>query len=155
MNRNKYIKAIWQSAAIISLAALIAFLTNQYRSDRLSLTQYRDNKDNFAISLAQASALFLNKTAVFLDARPTGDFMKGHIKGAKNLPYKDVDRLFDSVLADISPDTPVITYCDGETCELGHELALFLKDMGFNNVKTLVNGWAIWKKAKLPAESKH
>lgn len=152
MNRNNYIQAIWQCAAIIAIAALIAFFINQVRSDRLSLTGYRDSQSAFEISLVQARTLFFKKKAVFLDARPGDDFMKGHIKGARNLPYKDVDRMFGKVLADISPDTPVITYCDGENCELSRELAIFLKDMGFNNVKILVNGWTIWKNAKLPTE---
>ena len=155
MNDNKYLKAMWQSTAIIFLAALISFLTNQYRSERLPLTHYMDDRNSLAISLTQASAAFTGKTAVFLDARPVKDFVKGHIKGARNLPYKDVDRFFSYVLEDISPDKLIITYCDGETCELSHELALFLKDMGFNNVKVLVNGLTVWKKANLPVESKH
>jgi len=57
------------------------------------------------------------------------------------------------VTEDISPDTPIITYCDGEICELSHNLAIFLRDMGFRNVRILVNGWALWKEEGLPIAS--
>ena len=45
----------------------------------------------------------------------------------------------------------IITYCDGESCDLSHELALFLKEMGYDNVRILVNGWTVWQHAGLPA----
>jgi rhodanese-related sulfurtransferase len=33
---------------------------------------------------------------------------------------------------------------------LSHDLALFLKDLGFTRVKVLVNGWTLWKEKNLP-----
>ena len=38
-----------------------------------------------------------------------------------------------TVTADLELTTPIVTYCDGETCELSHDLALFLRDAGFTN----------------------
>ena len=55
-------------------------------------------------------------------------------------------------MKDISVNTPIITYCDGENCELSHNLAKFLLDMGFTNVRILVNGWSKWQNADLPVE---
>jgi len=52
----------------------------------------------------------------------------------------------------MSNDTLIITYCDGENCDLSHELAIFLRDMGFPNVKVLVNGWTVWQEMNLPVE---
>ena len=43
--------------------------------------------------------------------------------------------------------------CDGETCELSHDLALFLRDAGFVNTRVLVNGWTLWQQAGLPMEA--
>jgi len=57
-----------------------------------------------------------------------------------------------SVMQDIFHDTPIITYCDGETCNLSHDLALFLKDMGFAHVNVLVNGWTLWIEKGLPTQ---
>lgn len=47
----------------------------------------------------------------------------------------------------------IVTYCDGESCDLSHELALFLKEMGFENVRVLVNGWSVWQQAGLPTDA--
>ena len=94
----------------------------------------------------------MQKAAVIIDARPNDDYEKGHIRGALSLPWRDVDQRFMEVTKDISVDTPIITYCDGETCSLSHDLAVFLKDMGFMNVRVLVNGWTVWQAAGLPVE---
>lgn len=106
----------------------------------------------FGISLAEAKKLFLKQAAVFIDARSNNDYEKAHIKGARSLPWKDVDQQFIEVTKDLPPDIPIITYCDGETCGLSHDLTMFLLDMGFNNVRELINGWALWQKADLPIE---
>ncbi|MEJ2658258.1 MAG: rhodanese-like domain-containing protein, partial [Desulfobacterales bacterium] len=62
------------------------------------------------------------------------------------------DQSFTAVTKNIPADATIITYCDGETCELSHHLANFLIDAGFNNVRILVNGWTKWKNADLPIE---
>jgi 3-mercaptopyruvate sulfurtransferase SseA len=56
------------------------------------------------------------------------------------------------ITQDLEPETAIIAYCDGETCNLSHDLALFLKDMGFMNVRVLVNGWTVWSKSRFPVE---
>ncbi|MDH4206885.1 MAG: rhodanese-like domain-containing protein, partial [Desulfobacteraceae bacterium] len=104
------------------------------------------------ISLIEAKNLFFQKAAIIIDARPHDDYEKGHIRSARSLPWHDVDQRFMEVTKDISVDTPIITYCDGETCELSHHLANFLLDMGFTNVRILVNGWTKWQNADLPID---
>ena len=106
------------------------------------------------ISLSEAKKLFLQHAAVFIDARPKEDFEKGHIKGAKSLPWHDVDQRFIAVTKDLPADAMIITYCDGEACELSRNLAKFLMDAGFNHVSVLLNGWTQWRDAHLPAEMK-
>ena len=56
-------------------------------------------------------------------------------------------------MADVSEERAVITYCDGETCELSMELAVFLRNAGYKNVKVLSNGWSVWKQDGLPVET--
>jgi rhodanese-related sulfurtransferase len=107
------------------------------------------------ISLLEAEKLFLRQAAIFIDARPDDDYEKGHIKGARSLPLHEVDQRLMTVTQDISTDTPIITYCDGESCELSHDVANFLVDMGFSNVRILINGWTKWKEADLPIEKEH
>ena len=161
MFTQKCLQTIWQCTALIVFASLVAFSINYLRNDRLQLfgngspeARLMDpSGKKLDISLSEAKKLFLQRSVVFIDARPQDDYEKGHIKGALGLPWNEVDRNFMRVTEDTSPDTPIITYCDGETCELSHNLAIFLLDMGFSNVRILINGWALWKEGNLPIES--
>jgi rhodanese-related sulfurtransferase len=161
-NRLLFGQAVWQCGVILALAVSLGVSINQFRDNRLPLFADRSMEtplttpsgSRLAISLIEAKKLFFQHTAVFIDARPKEDFEKGHIKGAKNLPWREVDQRFISVTENIPADTPIIAYCDGEACELSHHLANFLIDAGFSNVKILVNGWTKWRDAHLPAEKK-
>jgi rhodanese-related sulfurtransferase len=159
-NKVNYFQVVWQACTILTLSILLGFAINQFRSDRLPLlgdwsvkTKLRTaNGDRLEISFKEAEKLFMEKSAIFLDARSMSDYTNGHILGARSLPWHDVDRRFIEVTEDISPDTLIITYCDDVTCDLSYDLALFLIDMGFNNVRVLLDGWAVWVKSRLPVE---
>jgi rhodanese-related sulfurtransferase len=47
----------------------------------------------------------------------------------------------------------IITYCDGEGCALSNEMALFLKETGFENVRLLANGYTLWQQADLSMQT--
>ena len=160
-SRTIWKKASWQVPVLVILSAVVALAVNALRTDRLPLVGdwsvaariTTATGERMDISLAEAQKLFSSNTVVFIDARPTEDYSQGHIQGAHSLPWNDVDQKFMSVTQELELETPIITYCDGETCELSHQLALFLRDAGFLNTRVLVNGWALWQKAGLPVES--
>ena len=149
-----------QSVAIFALAVFIGFSINQFRDSRLPLlgdwsTEARlttPSGNRLNLSLIEAKNLFLQKQSIFIDARPKDDYEKGHIRDARSLPWHEVDQKYMDATKDISLETPIITYCDGETCDLSHKLANFLIELGFKNVKVLVNGWSKWQKANLPID---
>ena len=149
-----------QAFFILFLSVVIGLVVNMIRPDSIPViadwsTENRltsDSGETLIIPLPLAKALFEKNEAVFMDARDKNQFDLGHIKGAKNLPWHAVDDYFMDIVQDLSNDTIIITYCDGESCDLSHELSLFLKKMGFNHVKVLVNGWTIWQEMNLPVE---
>lgn len=154
-------QALWQIPALVALAAALALTANHWRADGLPWVGDWSAEARFADSagrslvmeLAQAQALFHQGQAVFVDARPRNQYLEGHIQGALSLPWQEVDRYFVEVAERLDPGQTLITYCDGENCDLSHELALFLKDMGFGEVYVLVNGWSVWQAAGLPVEA--
>jgi rhodanese-related sulfurtransferase len=155
---QQFLQSVWQCAVIFTLAVFLGYSVNQFRNNRIPLFEdwspearlISPSGERLDISLDQAKKLFFQKTVIMIDARPAEDYKKAHIRGARSLPWQEVDRMFMEVTQDISIDTPIITYCDGETCELSHNLANFLLDLGFNNVKILVNGLTKWQNAHLP-----
>jgi rhodanese-related sulfurtransferase len=153
-------QGVWQATAVMLLAALVAILVNHWRADSLPLigdwsveARYSDAAgQSLVVSLTEARRLFENDAALFIDARPEDLYAEGHIRGALNLPWQEVDRFFADLSDRLGSEKPLITYCDGESCELSHKLALFLKNMGHENVRVLVNGWTEWQAAGLPTE---
>ena len=159
--RQNLMKALQEACFIILLAVAAGLAVNLARTDSIPFVQdwsvesrlSEDDGDSLAIPLPEAEALFRENKAVFLDARGKDLFDEGHIKGAKNLPWYEVDDYFQRVVPGMDRETPVITYCDGESCNLSHELALFLKNVGFSQVRVLVNGWTVWTENNLPIET--
>jgi rhodanese-related sulfurtransferase len=153
-------KALSQMLLVIILSGAIGLCVNMIRSNGIPVIgdwsiegRITDvDGSSLDIKIIEAKEVFNKKQAVFIDARNKDLFDQGHIKGAKNLPWHSVDDHFIDIVDGMSNDTLIITYCDGETCDLSHELALFLKEMGFPNVKVLVNGWMVWQEMNLPVE---
>jgi len=153
-------RTLIQALAIALLGAVLALAVNHFRGECLPLVgdwsagaRFRDDSgQDMTVALDRARELH-QQGALFLDARSSEVFKQGHIAGARNLPWESFDKRFDEILSDITPERDIITYCDGESCNLSHELAITLKAMGFSKVKVLVNGWTVWQEAGLPIES--
>ena len=88
-----------------------------------------------------------------MDARPLDEYTKGHIQGAISLPWHEAEQRVMDITADMANDAAIITYCDGDTCDLSKDLALFLENLGFTNIRVLVNGWTVWRHAGMPVET--
>ena len=157
---QQFLQSVWQCGAMFTIAVFLGFSINQFRDSRLPLFDdgsmearlITPSGELLDISLVEAKKLFLQEAAIIIDARPTDDYEKAHIKSARSLPWHEVDQRFMEVTKDISVDTPIIAYCDGETCKLSHNLANFLLDLGFTDVRILVNGLTKWQNAGLPIE---
>jgi len=153
--------AFREACFIIVLSIIAGLAVNLARTDSIPFIQdwstegrlSQDNGDSLAIPLSEAKTLFKENKAIFLDARGQELFNEGHIKGARSLPWHEVDDYFPEVIKGMDRESLVITYCDGESCNLSHDLAIFLKNMGFTHVKVLVNGWTVWGENNLPIEA--
>jgi len=155
-----WIKTCKQSAVILLLSATLAMVINSLRPDRLALdTNWSStvlsspiSSELSFISLEEAKQNFISNTALFIDARSTEDYHQGHIKGALNLPFDGLHEQFINMSEKLPANHLLITYCDGESCHLSHELARFLIDNGFNQVRVLINGWTLWENNHLPID---
>jgi rhodanese-related sulfurtransferase len=151
-------EAAWQVPVILAAALLFAVGANHWRSDGIPFDGNWSAENRFSdesgtsivISLDRAEKLFEENNAAFVDARSESQYKEGHIQGAVNIPWQKVDQFFMDAYDRLAAAQVIITYCDGETCDLSHELALFFKEMGFDKVHVLVNGWTVWKEAGLP-----
>ena len=147
-----------QMVFILLISAALGTAVNLIRPDSIPFVDswsmadklVAEDGDTLAIPFEDAATLFAENAAVFLDARTPAEYDQGHIQGAVNLPWHDVDIYFETVIMTLDPEAAFITYCDGDACLLSHDLAMLLNDLGFTRVKVLVNGWTLWKEHNLP-----
>lgn len=160
-NRQRiWFNVLWQGGVILLFASLVALGVNHVRPGGIPLVAdwspeaqlTLESGDSLAISLDEAETLFLTQSAVFLDARSPELFAEGHIQGAVNLPWDAFEQEFAPVMASVSQDTPLVAYCDGESCGLSRDLAIALLEKGYTNVRVLVNGWSLWLEKGLPID---
>jgi rhodanese-related sulfurtransferase len=94
-------------------------------------------------SLAKALAA----NATLLDARTADVYAAGHIPGALNLPAADFEAVYPGLKAEIAAASLLVVYCDGGDCELSHDLAAVLKDLGHGPVQLFAGGFDAWMEA--------
>ncbi len=139
---------------ILTLSVGLGLAFNATRPDMLPLVRTQESTVQPApkegeISMRDARLLFISKEAVFVDAREADVYAQGHIEGALSLPVFSFAQDF-GVLKNQMEGKAIITYCDGEFCELSRDLADQLKAHGLQNVHVLKNGWTLWRNEGLP-----
>jgi rhodanese-related sulfurtransferase len=88
------------------------------------------------INVADAKKLFANRSATFVDTRSNAEYVKGHIKGAINLPTADIVQR----AKEIPPGKMIVLYgTDPEVA--GADLIRH----GIRNAVVLQGGLAAWK----------
>jgi rhodanese-related sulfurtransferase len=88
------------------------------------------------------------KTFVF-DDNNADRFAKGHVPGAKYLPYKEVAA--DKLPADKT--AALVFYCYGEECSACHQAATAALNLGYTNVYIMPEGITGWEKKGQKVES--
>src|SRR5882762_7710745 len=84
-------------------------------------------------------------SVLLLDVRPEDEFALGHLPGALNIPFADLERR----LAELPKDTQIVAYCRGPYCVLSFEAVAALRAKGYD-VRRLEEGFPEWKAAGLP-----
>ncbi len=88
-----------------------------------------------------------NADMVIVDARPPSDYNMGHIKGAVNAPYFEVDKH----LSKLPKDKWIITYCACPHAEAEQAARELLKN-GYTKVKAIDEGYFAWVDKGWPVE---
>ena len=101
------------------------------------------------ITTEQAKKLLDMKAALFIDARRSDQFGKGHIPGALNIYAYDFQDNIGKV-AGLPKNKRLVVYCYGGECELSHDLADDLAKFGFTKVVIYTGGWEEWSKTDYP-----
>jgi rhodanese-related sulfurtransferase len=103
-------------------------------------------------SVARAKYIFDKDEVLFVYARSQNDYDNGHIPGAVSFPVGQFEERIEFFLNRYPPEKLIVTYCSGRTCEDSHDLAQFLSDVGFTNVRIFIDGFPGWEAEGYPIE---
>jgi len=114
------------------------------------------------IVTADAAKDLIAKGAQVIDVRSANEYAEGHIKGAKNVPYKEksdkkagFDASQDSFdLAKLPADkaAAMIFYCNGLECWKSYKASVTAVKAGYTKVNWLRGGLPEWKGKGYPTE---
>lgn len=82
-----------------------------------------------------------------LDVRPEDEFTLGHLPGALNIPFAELEQR----LSELPKGREVVAYCRGPYCVLSFEAVAILRGRGYR-IRRLEDGYPEWKAAGLPVE---
>ncbi len=112
------------------------------------------------VSVDQAKAQF-DKGTLFIDARVAAEYAEKHIKGAKNIPFKEaytkesktstVDS-FDATKLPADKTKPIVFYCNGSPCWKGYKAAAAAIKHGYKQVYWFRDGAPAWAAKGYPTE---
>ena len=152
---------------LLGFAVIAAFTVNYFSPKGIALFGQWDTSqgaitarpkndpvtDSFEIKDANtAKEIYDTRKAVFVDARSYEAFIDGHIKSAVSIPTNQFIEFIDPFKTKYPSITPVITYCSGRECNDSHELAQYLIDEGYANVKVFIDGYQEWERKGYPVE---
>jgi rhodanese-related sulfurtransferase len=111
---------------------------------------------------AQKAKELMASGAVMIDARVANEYVEAHIKGAKNIPYKEKSAHavnydasqdhFDLAKLPADKNAPVIFGCNGPECWKSYKAASAAIKAGYKKVYWLRGGFPEWKAKGYPVE---
>ncbi|NTU54751.1 MAG: hypothetical protein HGA79_00700 [Anaerolineales bacterium] len=103
----------------------------------------------YTVKAPDLNTALVEKAPFLLDVREAAELEKdGYIKGAVNIPVREVLNNLDKLPA---KDQPIVIYC--ASGHRGGMLMSALQLLGYTDVKNLAGGIGAWKKAELPVET--
>jgi rhodanese-related sulfurtransferase len=157
-NSQRFATGFRQCLAIIFVALIFGIFSHLlYPSGLPFLNPFntdsnkpQNNGKIHRIPIQEAWDFYQKKQVLFLDGRDPWSFREGHIPGAMNVPPGEVKASISIIRTKEKECLRLITYCDGEACPLGEELAEALQKEGIGSVYVLVNGWSRWRTQGYP-----
>jgi 3-mercaptopyruvate sulfurtransferase SseA len=93
------------------------------------------------VSLAEFKKLHAAKRVLAIDVRDPHAYENGHIPGALNVSFVDVEIMANRLLRE---PRPIVAYCACKDEMTAARVAIQLMRVGVKNIRVLVGGWDGW-----------
>ena len=139
-------------AVIVVLGGTCGYTWNSLNGKGFDLSQSVFVQDGDELIPATEAKLWLDREALFVDARPRDFWRMSRIPGAVSLPEEDFDRAFAEIEPLLRRHASIIVYCSGYGCESSHIVARQLRERGFPAV-ILDDGLPAWEDEAYPLDT--
>ena len=151
---NKSGRIILQIAVVTAFSATLALIVNGVREEGLSLVapfppEYRcpsRMEEGIGTGTKDALRAFASGEVLFVDARTSEAFEKGHIWGAISAPYSFLEAVPQEAVEQIKHHKKIIVYCNSKGSERSKHMAGELSESGLKGVSYLQGGFLEWVK---------
>lgn len=153
--RLDMLRLVGACAVMLALAASLGATVNLLRPKATRLPWVGDWKHHLenkaflagipVTMLVGARERVEDPAVAILDARIPADYAAGHLPRALSLPVDEAERRIGAYVERLTPQTPILAYCGGGDCADGLELAIKLREFGFENVTLYAGGLTEWK----------
>jgi 3-mercaptopyruvate sulfurtransferase SseA len=93
------------------------------------------------VSLAEFKKLHAARTILSIDVRDPHAYENGHIPGALNVSFVDVEIMANRLLKE---PRPIVAYCACKDEMTAARVAIQLMRVGVKNIRVLTGGWDGW-----------
>lgn len=139
-------------ALIVLAGALAGFSWNSLSGKGFDLSQSVFVQAGDQLVSARDARDWLDKGALFLDARPRDFWRMSRIPGALCLPEEEFEQAFAELEPRLRQNLNLIVYCSGYGCESSHIVARQLRARGFPAV-ILDEGLPAWEDEGYPLDT--
>ena len=132
-----------QSALLVGLALLPAVVQALYLREKIPWQSRVAESDFVEVDTARGWAANI----IWVDARPSEEFERGHIPGAVSLNEdRWVEGLSQFLGTQWSPEKKIVVYCSAASCNLAEDVARRLREEAKlpNDIRILKGGWEAW-----------
>ena len=144
---GKFVLYSLSDEAVLDLVSALRRIAEQNvaEADRV-IRSYFDDRDSLEpISRKDLLKKSRAGAVTVLDVRPPDEFAMGHVRGAVNVPLRDLA----ARLAEFDPAQEIVAYCRSHYCVLSYEAVAALRARGFT-ARRLEEGFPEWRAAGLP-----
>jgi rhodanese-related sulfurtransferase len=134
---------------VVALLGALRRITerNDGAVEKVLNSYFRERDSLEAVSRKELLRRMREELVTVIDTRPAEEFAAGHLRGALNLPLRELKRR----LRELPREREIVAYCRGAYCVLSYEAVAELRKRGFKAFR-LEEGYPEWRAAGLPVE---
>ncbi len=145
---NRVLYRIGDGPILPLLSALHSYAEHSQAEVREIVSDYFDKMDHLEpVAREELFGRLRDGAVTLLDVRAEDEFALGHLPGAINMPFNEIEHR----LSQLPTDREIVAYCRGPYCVLSFEAVALLRAKGYR-IRRLEDGFPEWKAAGLEVE---